>query len=809
MFIHNIIIAVRNIWKYKTQNLISILGLSVALLCFSVCLYCTRYIYSTNSCFENRNRLVQMTTVNKEDGKGYAYTFCDFGQELAKLSLPDVETYIYTNYVTDRPYNIEVKPDKLLPYTLGFMETEPAYFQAFTPKVIVGSWEQASHAPNAVILAESTAKRIFGKAENAIGKSMYLTRKLGTSPETTPREGGITYTIQAVVKDLPENTSLCFLRKIDAWVLNDSEGLINSRMKRSMMSGSTYALLKEGVSVENFIRKTNALKQEYNFFGRDQYLEVHTFDELFWKDSSAPYFAITTLVTGILILLVGMLNFFHFLTGSFVTRIREYSLRQVNGAKSHQLWTMLLVQATLALLCSGLFTMMMMELLTPFLSFDLKFFALDIDRSTLMKQAGTYLLGLWVCCMLAAAFVVWRVKHITILKGLFGGGGVYGKHRVRNVLLGIQLFICWIFFSSTIALYLQSQKTGNAILNTLTIEEKENIFSISMREYTFMTNDERKSLVSEFENIPGVKEILPAVEAYTGGTTMSSIFSNPERTRESNIMVCVAYVAPNFFEFMNMPMQAGVALHTANEIVVSNTFEKNFGKEVLGQVFYDWFQKGYTVTGVCSPLSGSVSQRSVSSDYDPTNYIYYPFDINEMLFHCYVKCEPGQKKKVGETIEKILRNRLPESVEVKIQTMWDDIRQRQSMEFELRGLIGFLAIVTLTIVLLGIYAAITLDTENRQKEVAIRKINGASMKDIILLFARLYALLLIVTFVLAIPIVSALGKEFSQMYTIFIDMDFGFYACVFLCITLIVTLTVGFRIYRITQINPAQIIKKE
>ena len=809
MFIHNIIIAVRNIWKYKTQNLISILGLSVALLCFSVCLYCTRYIYSTNSCFENRNRLVQMTTVNKEDGKGYAYTFCDFGQELAKLSLPDVETYIYTNHVENRPYNIEVKPDKLLPYTLGFMETEPAYFQAFTPKVIVGSWEQASHTPNAVILAESTAKRIFGKAENAIGKSMYLTRSLNTSPETTPREGGIAYTIQAVVEDTPENTSLCFLRKIDAWVLNDSEGLINSRMKRSMMGGSTYALLKEGVSVENFIRKTNALKQEYNFFGRDQYLTAYSFDELFWNDSSAPYFAITTLVTGILILLVGMLNFFHFLTGSFVTRIREYSLRQVNGAKSHQLWMMLLVQATLALLCSGLFTMMMMELLTPFLSFDLKFFALDIDRPTLMKQAGTYLLGLWVCCMLAAAFVMWRVKHITILKGLFGGGGVYGKHRVRNVLLGIQLFICWIFFSSTIALYLQSQKTGNAILNTLTIEEKENIFSISMREYTFMTNDERKSLVSEFENIPGVKEILPAVEAYTDGTTMSSIFSNPERTRESNIMVCMAYVAPNFFEFMNMPMQAGVALRTANEIVVSNTFEKNFGKEVLGQVFYDWFQKGYTVTGVCSPLSGSVSQRNVSSDYDPTNYIYYPFDINEDLFHCYVKCEPGQKKKVGEAIEKILRNRLPESVEVKIQTMWDDIRQRQSMEFELRGLIGFLAIVTLTIVLLGIYAAITLDTENRQKEVAIRKINGASMKDIILLFARLYALLLIVTFVLAIPIVSALGKEFSQMYTIFIDMDFGFYACVFLCITLIVALTVGFRIYRITQINPAQIIKKE
>ena len=171
--------------------------------------------------------------------------------------------------------------------------------------------------------------------------------------------------------------------------------------------------------------------------------------------------------------------------------------------------------------------------------------------------------------------------------------------------------------------------------------------------------------------------------------------------------------------------------------------------------------------------------------------------------------EPGQKKKVGEAIEKILRDRLPESVEVKFQTMWDDIRQGQSMEFELRGIIGFLATVTLIIVLLGVYAAITLDTENRQKEVAIRKINGAGIKDIVLLFARLYALLLAVTFALAVPIISALAKKFSQMYTIFIDMGLGFYACVFLCITVIVALTVGFRIYRITQVNPAATIKKE
>ena len=808
MILHNLIIAVRNILKHKTQNLISILGLSVALLCFSICLYCTRYIYSTNQCFENLDRLVQMSTANKENGEERGYTFCDFNVELEKLSLPEVETYIYTNYAESRPYNIEVSADKLLPYTLVFMETQPSYYQAFKPQVLFGSWEQAAHAPNSVVLAESTAKQIFGEATKAIGKQMYLTRKLGTSPDTTPRTGGIAYTIQAVVEDLPENTSLRFLGKIDAWVMNDSEGLLNSRYKRSMMSGSTYALLKEGTSREDFIRKVNAMKQEYNLMGDDEYLKAHPFDELFWKDSSAPYFAVTTLVAGILILLVGMLNFFHFLVGSYITRIREYSLRQVNGAKGYQLWNMLMVQATLSLLLSGLFTMMMMELLTPFLSFDLRFIAMDIDRPTLMQQAGTYLLGLWVCCMLAAAFVVWRVRRITILKGLFGGGGVYGRHRVRNVLLGVQMFICWIFFSCTVALYLQSHKAGNAILNTLTIEEKENIFSIPMREYTFLSNDERKSLVEAFSNIPGTLDVLPGEEPFTGGTTTTSIWPSPERKRDTHIQVSILNVAPNFFEFMNMPIQAGVAHRTANEMVVSDVFEKNQGKEVMGQTYYYWNQKGYTVTGISVPLQNNIMQMRTRPGYDPNNYIYMPFET-ENLYHCYVKCVPAQKKEVGKAIEKILRDRLPENVEVKVQTMWDDIRQYQSMVFELRTLVGFLALVTLTIVLLGVYAAITLDTENRQKEVAIRKINGAGMKDIVLLFARLYATLLVVTFVLAIPVISVLAKEFSQMYTVFIDMGIGFYACVFLCITLIVALTVGFRIYRITQINPAMIIKKE
>ncbi len=806
MILHYILTAWRCSLKYKTQNLISILGLSVALLCFSICLYCSRYIYNTNHCFDNRDRLVQMTTVNKDDGYGSSHTFCDFSEELEKLALPEVEAYIYINYVDARPYNIEVSANKQLPYTLQFMETMPSYYEAFGPNVLFGSWEQAAHTPNSVILSESTAKRIFGQAERAIGKQMFLTSRLQTSPKSTPSSGGIAYTIQAVMEDLPKNNSLNFLRPTDAWVLNDSEGILNSWLKRSMMAGQTLALLKKGVSTEEFIRNTNARKQEYNFFGREQYLFVRPFEELFWKESPAFYYAITTLVAGILILLVGMLNFFHFLIGSYITRIREYSLRQVHGAKGYQLWTMLLTQSTLSILCSGLFTMVLMELLTPFLFIDLGKFVLYIERPELMKQAGTYLLGLWGCCMLAAWIVVWRVKRITILKGLFGGGGVYGKHRIRNVLLGIQFFICWIFVSLTAMLYLQSQKSANTILSTLSQKEKEEIFSIPMREYTFLTQEERMNLISEMGKVAGVKAVLPSETGYISGVTSTMIFTQPERKEEYLKQITVIDIDSTFYEFMNIPILSGVIPKNEHEIVVSKGFEEMMGKDMLGQMLYDWEMKGNTVTAICQPIIQSI--QKMPDRYKQDICMFKALE-KEHTYHCYVKCEPGQKKRVGEGLTKVLRQHLPENIDIKLNTLMDDIRKAQAMEFELREIAGFFSIVSILIILLGVYAAITLDTEYRRKEMAIRKVNGAGGKDIALIFARLYIWLLMVTALLAFPVVEFIIKKFSSSYAVFVNTDIGFYASIFLGIAVVIALTVGFRIYRITQVNPAEIIRKE
>ena len=160
-------------------------------------------------------------------------------------------------------------------------------------------------------------------------------------------------------------------------------------------------------------------------------------------------------------------------------------------------------------------------------------------------------------------------------------------------------------------------------------------------------------------------------------------------------------------------------------------------------------------------------------------------------------------------IEKTLQETLPESIHPQVTTLQEDIYEAQATENKLKGIILFFSIVSLLITLLGVYSTITLDTERRQKEVAIRKVNGAGLKQIILLFARLYIKLLTVSAIIAFPLIYIVIQMWKKAYIVFFNDGIIYWAGIFIGITFITALTVLFRILRIAQINPAEVIKNE
>lgn len=795
MILHYFKVAVRSQMKFKMQNIIAILGLAMSLFCFSVCLYCSRYIFSTDDCFDNKDRIVE---INLYDDAGFFGCPGKLAKFLRDQNLSS-DAFCNVTFPDERHYNVEVSDEKMLPYILMFAETDSLYYKVFTPQIVCGNWNQAASNPNSVILFESTAMRIFGSAEKAIGSRMILTKSLWTSPRTTPSEGGINYTIQAVVKDLPLNNSINFLRHTDALVINDTEGLENA-VNTGITGAYTFGLPATDKDASMLIDEINGKNLVYHIFNDDKKIRADRFGTYLWNSGPASYFAKITLVAGILVLIVGLINFLHFIIGSFFIRVRECNIRRVNGAGFKDLFMMFFVQISISILLSVFFTFLIIELLSPFLRLTIIRFSIIIDPHLLMWHTFTYLMGLMALCVVISLFVIIKVRSSYVKHTSSHASGRYGSHRLRNISLGIQLFVGFIFLSFASALYLQSAKTGNRVFSTLSISEKERILSIPF-DYSFMDNNTKKALVEELRKCPGVEDIIVSEDNYVGGIPMTAVYLT--ENRDKFLAVNVLDVLPEFFRFMNVEMISGKVLHTKNEMIIDDILAKRIEKNIQpGDILYD-YQKGYTLAGISSSF--------LTSNYsgDERGFMFILSESISNIEHCYVKSFDGKVEETRASIISVMRKALPENVDVNITTMMDDIREQYALEFKLRSIVLFMAVVAIVISLLGIYSAITLDTEYRRKEMAIRKINGAGVRQIVMLFARLYIVLILSTAVVAFPVIEILTDMFGSLYISFIDTGFLFYGSITLCVVLLVTLAVYVRIRNIAHINPSEIIKSE
>lgn len=798
MILHYFKIAIRNLCKYKTQNIISIIGLSVGLLCFCICMYCSRFVDSTNHCFANYNRIAELSLYDSKADRYFSGTPVPLSEELRTWSMGEVEAISSVTYPRERSFYVEISPEKTLPYELETIEADTCYDRVFTPKIVAGHWKMASQSLNSVILSESIAIKIFGDAENAIGKHMTLMRRLNTSPESTPKTGGIVYIIQAVMEDIPLNNSIDFMQSIDVLAINDSEGLLQSPKRHNMTGATTYALLSPQATCAALEKQFSQRNYTYTLYNESYTITADRMGTQL-KKQGASYLALVTGIIGTLILLVGLINFFHFLIGSFFNRTKEYSIMKMAGCNWKQLFNLLFTQSLIVISISSVLVFWGIELLGNRMNFSLPGFAMSFTPEVLLMHALQYIVFLIILCAIICLSVSTRIRKISVQTGIYGSNKRRGKQWGRNLMLGIQFFICWVFVSLTVALYLQSEKTANTLFHTLSRKEKAEILSVPL-DYSFMKNEEKLTMIERFKQHAGVKEVLLSDIGYMYGISGNGL-TTEKGNENSWIDINIMAVPSNFFSFMNISIEQGSTPQTEKEIIVDRAWQEIQKKDVIGMNLYSR-NTDYTICGISAPFQADVYNRS-------NGYAFVPYDSSGYIGHCYIKSHSGQQKEVARWIEKVCREMLPENITYQTKTFLDNIHEVQAIEYNLKDIILFFAIVSIIITLLGVYSSITLDTERRQKEVAIRKVNGANVPQIILLFARLYIILLLCSAVIAFPLVYAALMLWKQMYTVFFDCGFLFWFCIFLIVTFITAITILFRILRVARSNPAEVIKNE
>ena len=802
MLSHNLTVAWRNINKYLSQNIISVLGLSASLLCFALCMHFSRYIMGMDKHFPNYDRIAEVV-YQTPTGNLYILSPLE-GEKIVTAPMNTLEKrcMVIGNGYTNHHY--EGESGMLIPVDLKTVETDAPFAEVFSVKVVAGSWEQAAQLPNSIVLSESKARKLFGSAVDAVGRTIQATGRNNSA-----------YTVRAVMADMPRNISF-FEMGIDALKLND----VNS--PRHLEYGYNwqayiYGLMPDGVELEDVNRElTNTILPSITHIaGRERT------DKTIVATRMGEHMADTTsMITGILttfallILSVGLLNFLHFLVGSILNRSREYSLRRMFGCRLRDLFWMLFTQtflllAAAALVCSYVCRAFIPHIQVPAMFADV----FRIDTSVMWRETGEYLLGLLLLCAIICLAVSWYIQRITIQQGVTGISSAprIRRHLGRNLMMGIQFFICWVFVSLTVGFYLQARLTTGTVLGTLSRAEKEQILSIPLDgSKTLMRPDEKQVLVNRLKQHAGVKDVLTKDGGMLGSVSGNGILTE-SGNRNSMIDVLLEDFTLNYYRFMNIELVRGVLPETRGQIAADEDFAALFDEDILGRVFYDVYRNTpYTVTAIVKNTPRVATDRGMVAR-NKNGWLYLneaEWAADPYIGHIYLKCYPEQVDAVREYAMEELRKVFAASIEPEVHTLMDDIEADQGPEVALQDIILFFAIVSLTITLLGVYSAITLDTERRRREVALRKVHGALFSDILWLFGRRYFYLLVIPFVLAFPIVHFIFIKLSEDYLVFFNHGFLFWAGVFFGVALLVVLTILWRILQVARTRPAEEIAK-
>lgn len=777
MLQHYITVALRNLLKNKGQTLISVTGLAVGLFCFALCTYLIRYWINEDNEFKNKKRIAEIVLV-QNDGHLVSGTPASLGVDIQNKQFPMIECITRAAYNNPENLSFEISESKTLPYQLYVMETDTNFITVFDRHLVRGDISAINKQPNTLLLSQSAANKIYGD-ENPIGKKV-----IGQDQQA--------YTIGGVFENFPSNNSISPYEPIEALTLSVLDGFLEQQIK-DRTGCNTYALTIPDFKPDDLDKQLRDLNLRILLFDKDPSpVRAFRLGQTKYKNTGYTLFYGFIFLIGLLIFLSALLNYFSFTIGNFYNRIKEFSIRKSIGENKKQLFFLLFTESFLSLLFTAIFALCLVELLVPGLQFSYFRIQIEFDSLSLSRQIGEYL----VYCILLSAIICGtvciRLNRISLIEGIR-----FSRHRVRNTLLGIQYFIALFFLSGAATATLQTQAGEQQLFSSLNNEEKERIFFVRT-DYQYMEST-YPVLLSKWKANSMVEDVLEVHDKLPNTRINSYTWENDDK----QILGGVLYASANVGSFLHLKPVAGSLLLDEHSLLINETFMKAIEENPVNKVVrMNNNPKEYKINGVTSSFIRFVD----GSEY----FASLAIGLLQKQGNCYVRIQSGKEKEGKAYLEQTVKEFLPESIQPEIYTLKDECIHIQATERMLRNVFSFFAAVCLIITLLGIYAAISQDTERRQKEVAIRKINGASLKNISYLFMKLYLGLLLIATLFVFPLMWMITDEILKNWIIRFNYNNPlFWLGIFLVITIFTVVVILVKILRTARVNPAEVIKAE
>ncbi|MEG1563948.1 MAG: FtsX-like permease family protein [Bacteroides sp.] len=780
MIKHYLKIAFRNLLKYKTQNVISIIGLAVGFTCFVLATLWIQYEMTYDNFHKDVDKMFLVRGKSTYHTSGISNsTPYPLGSYL-KNTYPEIDKACNVN-ITKGFLKLEESSQ-----IISLLGIDSAYMQMFRIQVKEGNMNFIQDGKKEIAITEKFAHELFGN-ESPLEKVLNI--------------GNTDYKICAVVSGWSKHSNMPY------------DVLTPLNIYRSGWGNSvcTFIQVTPQKDMNEFMQKLNKVKLTDINSESDlgnliltplkaiRYSDFYRNNDLVMSFNNILYFC----VAGGLIILCSLFNYLTLFISNLRMRGREMALRKVCGSSNHSLLGLFSVEVILLLMIAMFFGMILIELVSN--SF-IKFSEIEIDKTELYAKSILYLGGVIIVTFITAQVPIIYFRKNTLAANIQGKSIIRKGSRNISQKLGLvlQLVISILFIFSTVVIL----KQLHFIKNTDANMERHNIGSVAL----WMSGD-INAWTDKIAALPMITEALPPQYfplLPTGPMMYMDIKTWDGKDASSDkISLGMVLAKEPFFKFYNIKLVKGEFINEkslATDIVINESTVKAFGwKDPIGKLIEVDKNMKFKVVGVVKDLHYvAPTVKTPLIGFVLTDKQKYMWMRASILF----KFKEGTWKECKAAIDSMHKADFP-TAGLRLFNEEDEYNKYLKSENSLLKMLGVATIVCILISAFGIFSQITLSCEKRRKEVAIRKVNGAGVKDILAMFIKEYFLILGIAAMIAFPTGYVLMKKWLESYMEQTEINSWIYVSILTVVALIIFSSIGWRIWKAARQNPAEVIKSE
>jgi putative ABC transport system permease protein len=805
MFRLNLKIAFRNLLKNSSYTLINVGGLSIGLTAFVLLLLFINHEVNYDSWNPELKNVYQLrekhdffTPDNKEH-------FQDIGDtRIAALVHQQIPQFKFVTKV-DRSWGqgFSLKIANADPVMVkNVKDSDSSFFQVFPHRFIQGSALTALAAPKSIVLKQSLAIKLFGTT-HVLGKTLKVV--MWRNDEGTP------LTITGVVADpnTPESAEFTGIMRTGE-LDKDPTQVGNNHYSQ------VYALA--GPDVDTAALNRN-LQKVYIDFKKAAFVGRKTKYEDVYKDGKTPGLKMLPLhdvhatppfdgnwfdrikpmvALSVFLLLVSIINFINLATAQSVQRAKEVGVKKVLGAFRRQLTVQFLIESAIQSLAALFISTILVEVLLPTFNqqFDisLSFWHSEQLSSILLQLFGLFLL----ITFLAGFYPAWVLSSYNPVKVLKGNYETNAKGLlIRNGLVVLQFMIAVTFIIGIGVMHQQTSFIANKNLGF----DRDQLVNIS-------TNFDQ-TVADKIKRIPGVKYVATTTQV------MGNTFNVPEEINYKNeqYQLNTVTVSMETLQALGVQLLSGRLFSpaykqdTINSVVLNEAAAKLMDKNMVGKQYDIIEQKEkytFQVVGVIRDYHNEGFDKAVLPTMYKVTHLGGTSSTNNLL----VRFNTANYQPVMKAIEAEWKKLYP-NYQIEYSSVEDAFQAQLKPVNVVMQIIMLFSIISVVLSLLGLFALSAFMAKRRTKEIAIRKILGASNLQVINMLNRSFLFLVITANLISWPIAFILTSRWLDGFAYRIDMPFFPFLLATILSIAIALITVSLQARKAAVSNPVDALKYE